>query len=57
MPKIWKQGDHISYETLNELQRKADAYDKLVKEPKKPDKSVEKEKKVGGGRYGSICRL
>ena len=30
MAKVWKPGENISYEVLNELQRKADAYDKLM---------------------------
>ncbi len=34
MAKVWKPGDKISYEVLNRLQKKADAYDKLKKESK-----------------------
>lgn len=30
MAKVWKPGDNISYEELNKLQEKADAYDKLM---------------------------
>ena len=30
--KIWKQGDRITVDKLNDLQRKADAYDKIYPE-------------------------
>jgi hypothetical protein len=32
MAKTWKPGDTITYDKLNELQRKADDYDDLLAE-------------------------
>lgn len=54
MAKVWKTGDKISYSLLNELQRKADAYDALraaskeneeAKAQKKEDWEAEKDLK------------
>lgn len=43
MAKIWKQGDIIPLDHLNSLEKKAEAYDKLIQEKKKAAKKSEKE--------------
>lgn len=41
MAKVWKPGENISYEDLNKLQEKADAYEKIMAEKKTSDKKQE----------------
>ncbi|MCU7380942.1 MULTISPECIES: hypothetical protein [Anaerovoracaceae] len=43
MAKVWKQGDIIPLDHLNDLEKKAEAYDKLIQEKKKAAKKSEKE--------------
>lgn len=43
MAKVWKRGDIIPLAHLNDLEKKAEAYDKLMQEKKKAAKKSEKE--------------
>lgn len=43
MVKKWKRGDTISPEYLNELEKKGEAYDELIAEKEKRNKTKEKQ--------------
>lgn len=44
MAKVWETGDKIPYKLLNELQRKADAYDALQAAAKENGETKDQEK-------------
>lgn len=46
MTKKWNGGEHISPQELNELQRKADAYDELMSEKAEQSKTSSMPAKV-----------